>query len=683
MSITQYNKILKAHFGYETLKPEQYDIISHLVTKKQDVNAILATGFGKSLCFQMPHLITKLSVIIISPLIALMEDQKTLMEALDIPVCCLNSACVDKSQIKREILDGENKLIYITPEYLPYCETFVKELVEQDGLALIAIDESHAVSTYGMDFRPAYKELGIFREWAPNVPILAVTATASERVRQDIVKILKLKNPHTVIGNFDRPNLFISVNKKTSGSDMSDELTELINKYKGQYTIIYCKTRADTEKITESVQDMGIDCGAYHAGMSTDDRSIVQQKFISGEIKCIAATIAFGMGINVAAVRLVVHYGCPKNIESYYQEIGRAGRDGLRSECYLIFSTKDFALNRFFLKTIKDANYKRYQEEQLINIEKYVYTNECRRKVLLKLFGGDVQSCTMCDNCTAGVKVTKKDCTYQAYLLMHLVRELEGKYGAGTYVDILRGSSSKKMTGGMKTARQYNKGISNSAEWWKTFLRNMINYGFLQEKQIAKSFGSVVNYTPTGVKWINNLCIKYPKITSETKIAETDKIYIEYKDTGKPEPKTGIDLSMEIMQQEIDDDKKPVKKTIDVSGANKRWSVEEEKKLINSIKTKSIKDIALDHKRTVGGIQSRLKGIAFKLFLDGKTVADISKITTLSESDITKIITSKGGNINKDNVEENEPEEINTNNDDSDSSTKSQKYVKKKICGKK
>ena len=406
--LVKYNKILKKKYGYESLKPEQFNIINKIVNDKNDILGILATGFGKSICYQMPYLITKKCVIVVSPLIALMKDQMTELKKLKIPVTVLNSTCKNKEEIMDDILAGNNMVIYITPEYMENCEAFLKMLVENDQLALIAIDEAHCVSTWGLDFRKSYTLLKNIRDWIDSsVPILALTATASKKVRKDIIKILQLEDPDTIVGDFDRKNLYISVKKRSK--DPHDDLFELLNKYKNDYKIIYCKTREETEKIAESITNMGFPSLPYHAGLSSKKRDEIQQKFIDGEFKTMVATIAFGMGINIKSVRLVIHYNCPKNIESYYQEIGRAGRDGLPSECHLFYSKKDFIINKLFLDSIKDPKHKAYQEEQINNIEKYVYSSKCRRNIL-KNFDENYEKseCSNCDNCNKVINKVKK-----------------------------------------------------------------------------------------------------------------------------------------------------------------------------------------------------------------------------------------------------------------------------------
>ena len=273
----------------------------------------------------------------------------------------------------------------MTPEYLVRSQEFIEELYEDHGICCFAIDESHCISTWSdVSFRPEYKNLKLLREWAPEVPILALTATASNKVQKDIIKSLNLIKPLVIKSSFDRPNLHIHIHRK--GKDIYEDLNELLNKFKDEFIIVYAKTRDNTEKISEIINNMNIKCRAYHAGMDTEKRNKIQEKFMSGKIKCIVATIAFGMGINNKNVRLIIQYGCSSDIESYYQEIGRAGRDGELSQCHMFFSKKDFQINRYFLSEIENSNFRNYREKQIIKMEKFVYSNTCRRKIYIGTF---------------------------------------------------------------------------------------------------------------------------------------------------------------------------------------------------------------------------------------------------------------------------------------------------------
>jgi len=494
-----YNKLMKKYFGYDKLKDKQLEIIDNLVHHKKDVCAILATGFGKSMCFQIPFLALKKCVIVISPLIALMEDQKMQMEKLNIPVCCFNSANNNKDMDQIDILDGEHKMIYITPETLVNQEHFIRKLYENNMIGLFAVDEAHCVSTWGLDFRKDYTKLYKLKSWAPNIPILAVTATATEKVRNDIYSILKLNDPYFVIGSFYRSNLDLSIKLKTE--NIKSDIMEILENYRNDFVIVYCKTRDDTIKVAEQINDYGINCLPYHAGQTTKERNKIQKQFMDGDIKCMVATIAFGMGINIPNIRCVIHYSCPKNIESYYQEIGRAGRDNKQSECYLFYSNKDFVVNKIFLKTIKNTSFKNYQEDQVQQIEKYIYSTGCRWQTLLVHFDEITNNCDHCDNCLKIGKMDKRDFTEETKLILTVNKYLNGKYGAGTIINILRGSDTKKLDSKFKNWSLFGKGNTKSDKWWKAMIRILINNDFLKEKTISGGFGSIINNTPIGIEW--------------------------------------------------------------------------------------------------------------------------------------------------------------------------------------
>lgn len=635
-NLNKYNKILFDFFGFKSLKNKQYEIIDKVVNDKKDVCAVLATGFGKSICYQLPFLITNKCVIIISPLLSLMGDQKIKLDKLNIPVCCLNSECSDKMDIINDIFDGNNKIIFMTPEYLIKSQEFIKSLNEQEQLCLFAIDEAHCVSTWGNDFRTSYTQLYKIREWVNNVPILALTATASDKVKDDICKQLTLNNPHRVIGSFDRPNLYISVNNCTN--NMKNDFGYLLDKYKNEYIIIYCKTRLQTEEISKKINNLkiGINSLPYHAGLSTDIKNKTQKKFVDGDCKCIVATVAFGMGIDISTVRLVIHYGCPKNIESYYQEIGRAGRDGKDSYCYLFYSNKDFMLNRFFLDSMTNKKEKEYQLNQLRIMERYIYTSECRRKIILENFNEnyDSNNClNKCDNCKKKINIVKKDFTILGYKLLILVKAFNGNYGIGTFINILRGSKAKTVPNHIKKLTMYGSGIEHSQNWWKIFTRMLINKEYLRLKNISGSFGTVLECTKKGIKWIKNIDpTKLEPYTIDNKNKLIMIIPEEMKNLNK-NPKIKIN-------------KKSNKKSNKKLNHGKKWNQQEDDLLIQNIKIKSIKKISQEHERSDGAIRARLKSIAYKLYQQDKSINEIIDITQLKKKQIVDYI-HKENNKNK------------------------------------
>ncbi len=504
----KYDKTLNKYWGYEGLKELQKKIIVSIVEDKKDTCAILATGFGKSICYELPVLIIKKCVIVISPLIALMTEQSIEMKNKNIPVCVFNSdtGIKEQNKNKKEIMDGEYKLIYMTPEYLLKSEEFIKDIFNRDNLGFVCIDEAHAVSTWGLDFRSSYIELKVIKEWV-DIPILTLTATASEKVRKDIRDILKLENPREYIGDFDRKNLTIRVCHREKNSYL--EIYNLIQKYKDDYVIIYCKTRSDTEKLTEkinSIADSEI-CKSYHAGLTAKIRNEIQTDFINSKFKIMCATIAFGMGINIPNVRLVIHYNCPKNIEGYYQEIGRAGRDGKESECYLYYNASDFVINRHFLKDIKDVEHKNYQENQIKIMENYIYTDGCRRKILLKAFGQEIEDCEKCDNCiNRGKTENKKDYTIEFYIILNLINRYNDRYGITTFLNIIMGKKTvNKKDFSNEDEYGINKRFKKTNEFWKNFIKVLIRHEYLTERQIGEVYGTALKVSKKGLDELNKI----------------------------------------------------------------------------------------------------------------------------------------------------------------------------------
>ena len=512
----QYDTVLNDFFGYNALKDEQYDIIDTILNDKKDVLAILPTGFGKSICYQLPYLISKKNVIIVSPLIALMKDQKDQLDKLGIENCVFNSDNSDKIKDKNDILKGNAKIIFITPEYLVYCESFFKSLDKNKSIACIAIDEAHCCSSWG-DFRPSYSKLGLIRQWiSPEIPILSLTATATQKVQQDICKILCLNNPKNIIGNFDRPNLEIIIKNKIS---IDRDIGPIVKANSESYVIIYCKTQKETDEVAETIkQKYHISCFSYHAGIDAEERTLVQNAFTNGEFKCIVATIAFGMGINIPNVRIVIHYGCSKNMETYYQEIGRAGRDGKPSKCYLYYSAKDFQLNRIFLEKINDPKLKLYQERQNIAIEQFVNSRFCRRKLLLQHFGQtyNKNNCNSCDNCIKNDKIVKIDCTEESTYLLSLLQSIHPRtYGPSTIISILNGLTLKPHQQMLLKSPFYNCCYKKN---WKEIIAILLNKKYITNIALPNSYGGfVIDITPNGVIWL--------KLINENNI-DDNKIYI-------------------------------------------------------------------------------------------------------------------------------------------------------------
>lgn len=388
---------LKKHFGYDEFRPLQKDIIERVLAK-EDCLVLMPTGGGKSLCFQLPSLLQDGLTIVISPLISLMKDQVDALMTNGIEAAFINSSLtqVEIAEIIAKVQSGTIKILYIAPERLsvPYFE----ELLHTLPVRLFAIDEAHCISEWGHDFRPDYHNLKKLRTNFPNIPIIALTATATQKVRDDIVRQLGLPTPHIFTSSFNRQNLSYEVLPK---KDSFNSILALIELYPKESVIIYCFSRKDTETIADKLKAHGHNAGTYHAGLNADKRRDNQDKFIRDEIHIMVATIAFGMGIDKPDVRLVVHHSLPKSIEGYYQETGRAGRDGLPARCVLLFSTADKFKQDYFIGQISDQEEKQQAQDNLDQAMQYGTLLSCRRKFLLRYFDEeyDEVNCGNCDRC--------------------------------------------------------------------------------------------------------------------------------------------------------------------------------------------------------------------------------------------------------------------------------------------
>jgi RecQ family ATP-dependent DNA helicase len=508
---TKIKTLLKITYGYESFRSKQYEIINRIICG-EDVCAIMPTGMGKSLCYQIPALYIDKPAIIISPLISLMDDQRLILEEMGISSCCYNSNVINKNQMKKDIMQCKYKFIYITPESIINMKDFLEKLEDVQGISLIAIDEAHCISSYGFDFRKSYRELAFFKEILPKIPILAVTATATNIVGKDICKVLGFKNDVPIKTSFDRPNLFLEVRKKSK--NIGSDIVPIIKKYSGKSIIIYCLTKKETAKVSEILKVHKFDCGIYHAGINADVKTQTHHDFIKDKTKIIVATIAFGMGINKSNVRVVIHYGAPKNIEGYYQEIGRAGRDGKKAYCYAFYNFGDFKVQERFIANSNDILYQKNQLRLLEQMKRYVLTKQCRRQILLEYFDEKAEDkCDFCDNCCGTHKETneeiaptEQDVQKEAKLLIDLVETVKNKsYGIGMYINILRGSKNKKITSIMCKSNFYGAGKHRSAIWWKEMSDNLVKQGFLQQVYLKGSHYSVqvIKVTKEGLTWAN------------------------------------------------------------------------------------------------------------------------------------------------------------------------------------
>lgn len=521
-------QLLKDHFGYTEFRPPQAEIIQN-VLKQKDVFVLMPTGGGKSICYQLPALKFSGVTLVISPLISLMKDQVDALQANGIAATFLNSTLSSRevTQIERELRNGEIKILYVAPERLALPS--FQELLNQLTISLIAIDEAHCISEWGHDFRPEYRNLKTLKKQFPKIPMMALTATATEKVRTDILNQLQLKQAQIFVASFDRPNLFFSVTEKRNALE---KLLHLLQQKKGESTIIYCFSRKETEEIAEILNKQGFKALPYHAGLSNEERKANQDFFIKDEVSVMVATIAFGMGIDKPNVRLVVHYSFPKTLEGYYQEIGRAGRDGLPSECVMFYTYADMRKHEFFLDKIADQTEAQNARAKLQQVLDYADTHQCRREYLLNYFGEKFQfktnqtGCQGCDNCLKPKE--KFDATLIAQKILSAVVRTGNRFGMNYVVDVLRGAKTQSiLQNGHNQLSVYGIEKTVSANELKDIFQSLAREGFLE-----KASGQYPTFfvTPKGKEFLQNKTkIELPKmVKSEADFSSSKNAKIEF-----------------------------------------------------------------------------------------------------------------------------------------------------------
>ena len=466
-------KILKSVFGYDEFRPQQWDIIKSVLENK-DALVLMPTGGGKSLCFQVPALMKEGVTLVVSPLIALMKDQVEGLKANGVKADYFNSSQSEEEQqcVTESLRAGETKLLYVSPEKLvsdafyPFMQTI--------KISLVAIDEAHCISSWGHDFRPEYAQLGRLRGRFQGVPFIALTATADKLTKKDIVNQLQLDNPGVYISSFDRPNLSLTV---LPGKKKFDVILKFLLQRKGESGIIYCLSRKATESLASKLKAQGFLAEAYHAGLKNEVRQKTQEDFINDEIKIVCATVAFGMGIDKSNVRFVIHYNLPKNIESYYQEIGRAGRDGLASDTILFYSYADVIQLKQF---VEKSGQKDFQEAKLKRMQDFTEARICRRKVLLAYFGEVLEkSCGNCDVCKNPPKVFNG--TLPAQIALSAIARVNEQEPQGMIIEIIKGSSRAEVyQKGYQNLKTFGVGSKYSFKDWQNFMLQLLSLGFYE-----------------------------------------------------------------------------------------------------------------------------------------------------------------------------------------------------------